>query len=322
MLTSFRSMQRARILFLLLGTLAFNATHASDDYVFSYSTAPYVPLTDPIVVVTDAEFNGTYRYVPIGFDFTYWDYGQTIFTFNTHGYCSFGLSPNYGFYPFNVGLVGIGDSQVGYVQDLSGGPGHGILKVEWKHVGFYSYPGGADHVSWQVWLYEGSNAVELHFGPSAIVTDHFAGIFGSTYGPQMEFIHPEADGFYDLEGLADSPAAIYMPGEDLFLHGYPEQDMVYRFTPVASIGVAEVAGADNAVMLYPQPATEVLHVAYANGSAIAGPYTISDATGHVVQDGRIPAHGIDVSRLSNGTYILRTTGSGSARQHRFVRTAR
>ena len=161
-------MHHARTLFLLLGTLALNATYASDDYVFSYSTAPYEPLTDPIVVVTNAEFNGTYRYVPIGFDFTYWDQGHTAFTFNTHGYCAFGLSPNYGFYPFNLGLVGIGDSQVGYVQDLSGGPGHGILKVEWKHVGFYSFPDGTDHVSWQVWLYEGSNAVELHFARARI----------------------------------------------------------------------------------------------------------------------------------------------------------
>lgn len=88
-------MQHPRTLFLLLGTLAINATYASDDYVFSYSTAPYVPLTDPIVVVTNAEFDGSYRYVPIGFDFVYWGMGQTGFTFNTHGYCAFGLSPNY-----------------------------------------------------------------------------------------------------------------------------------------------------------------------------------------------------------------------------------
>lgn len=315
-------MHRARNLFLLLGALTFNATHASDDYVFSYSTAPYVPLVDPIVVVTDAEFNGTYRYVPIGFYFAYWGDSNLIFTFNTHGYCAFGLSPNYGFYPFNVGLVGIGDSQVGYVQDLSGGPGHGILKVEWKHAGFYSYPSGADHVSWQVWLYEGSNAVELHFGPSAIAANHFAGIFGSANGPQMEFIHPEGDGFYDLEGVAESPAAVYMPGENIFLQGYPEQGMVYRFTPLASIGVAEVAGLDHALVLYPQPASEVLHVAHADGAAIAGHYTISDAAGQVVQAGRLPANGVDVSRLSDGAYVLRIAEGVLTRQQRFVRVTR
>lgn len=315
-------MHHARTLFLLLGTLALNATYASDDYVFSYSTAPYEPLTDPIVVVTNAEFNGTYRYVPIGFDFTYWDQGHTAFTFNTHGYCAFGLSPNYGFYPFNLGLVGIGDSQVGYVQDLSGGPGHGILKVEWKHVGFYSFPDGTDHVSWQVWLYEGSNAVELHFGPSAIASEHYAGLFGSTNGPQMEFIHPDAEGYYDLEGLADSPAAIYMPGEDLFLHGYPEQGMVYRFTPLASIGVAETQMREHALRLYPQPAAELLHVTHADGSPMVGPYAVCDATGHVVQEGRVPPNGIDVTQLSDGCYILRTTEGALVRQQRFVRMAR
>lgn len=322
MLTPIRPMQHARTLLLVLGTLAFNATYASDDYVFSYSTAPYAPLVDPIVVVTNAEFDGTYRYVPIGFDFAYWGMGQTIITFNTHGYCAFGLSPNYGFYPFNVGLVGLGDSQVGYVQDLSGGPGNGILKVEWKHAGFLTDPDGTDHVSWQVWLYEGSNAVELHFGPSAIAASHFAGIFGSVNGPQMEFIHPEGDGFYDLEGLADSPAAIYMAGENIFLHGYPEQGMVYRFTPLASIGVAETQAMDPALVLYPQPATEILHVAHTDGSTIVGPYAICDATGHMVQQGRIPANGIDVTHLSDGTYLLRTTERGLVRQHRFVRMGR
>lgn len=315
-------MRHARTLFLLLGTLAINATYASDDYVFSYSTAPYVPLTDPIVVVTNAEFDGSYRYVPIGFDFVYWGMGQTVFTFNTHGYCAFGLSPNYGFYPFNLGLVGLGDSQVGYVQDLSGGPGHGILKVEWKHVGFFSFPDGTDHVSWQVWLYEGSNAVELHFGPSAIATEHYAGLFGSINGPQIEFIHPEAEGFYDLEGLADSPAAIYMPGEDLFLHGYPEQGMVYRFTPLASIGVAETRMREHTLLLYPQPAAELLRIAHADGSPIMGPYAVCDATGHVVQEGRVPPNGIDVTHLSDGCYILRTTEGALVRQQRFVRMAR
>ncbi|MCB9185021.1 MAG: T9SS type A sorting domain-containing protein [Flavobacteriales bacterium] len=322
MLTSFRPMHCAPALLLALGLFAFSATNAADDYVFSYSTAPYVPLVDPIVVVTDEEFNGTYRYVPIGFYFDYWGDSNTIFTFNTHGYCAFGFAPNYGFYPFNVGLVGIGDSQVGYVQDLSGGPGHGILKVEWKHVGFYSYPSGEDHVSWQVWLYEGSNAVELHFGPSAIASGHYAGIFGSANGPQTEFIHPEGDGFYDLEGPADAPAAVYMPGENIFLQGYPGQGMVYRFMPTTSIGVAEVNGADQTMVLYPQPASTVLHVAHGDGSAISGRYTISDVAGHVVQHGRMSANGLDVSSLSVGTYILRTTEAGLTRQRRFVRAAR
>ncbi len=322
MLTSFQPMERTRLLFLVLGTLACNATNASDDYDFSYYTATYVPLTDPIVVVTDAEFNGTYRYIPFGFDFTYWGWGTTVLAINTHGYCAFGLSPNYGFYPFNVGLVGLGDSQVGYVQDLSGGPGHGILKVEWKHAGFYSYPSGEDHVTWQVWFYEGSNVVELHFGPSAIAADHFAGIFGSADGPQMEFIHPTADGYYDLEGPADAPEAVYMPGENLFLNGYPEQGMVYRFTPLASIGVAEVNGTDQTLVLYPQPASDVLHVVHPNGYPIAGRYSITDAAGQVVEYDRIPAQGIDVSCLSTGTYILHTEVAGVTRQQRFVRTSR
>jgi hypothetical protein len=46
--------------------------------------------------------------------------------------------------------------------------GSRVLKIEWKNVGFYKDSTHQDYYNVQVWLYEGSENMEVHIGPTSI----------------------------------------------------------------------------------------------------------------------------------------------------------
>ncbi len=81
--------------------------------------------------------------------------------------------------------------------------------------------------------------------------------------------------------------------------GIASQRPVIGFDIIPASGVEELSGAEAGNMLYPNPATETLHI---NQSGI---YKIYDMQGRLVKTGaNDPAKDIDVSNLAKGVYQL------------------
>jgi len=316
-----KHLQHLPISALLIGLGPAPQAFASDDYALTHSTAPYIPLTAATVVVQDALiFSGVYNTIPIGFTFTYWGSTYTTFAFNTHAYCSLGVSGTYGFYPFYTNLKGLGDSQISYVLDVSGGVGHRILKVEWKHVGFAGDATNTDHANFQFWLREGSNAVEIHYGQWNVAPAHFMSVFGSASGPQVDFSDPSGGSFYNLQGDPSAPNSIYHPSTFLFLTGYPANGAVYTFTPAGMAGISDATTANEALILFPQPAVDQLHVALPLGFVPACRYAMMGENGALVLEGSLAHDGIDIASVPDGVYVLRIDDGSRTVVKRFIHT--
>lgn len=154
-----------------------------DGKVFTIYNQAYSDLINDTIITTQGwdDFDGS---VPLGFNFSLMGRSADTLLFNQD---------------FNTGadlLVGSGDtvniisfftdfidrstisgnqpSTVSYKTDGTGN--NKIAKVQWKNLGFWG-EGNAmgtldDSVNFQLWIYEGSNTIEVHYGKSSIQTPY------------------------------------------------------------------------------------------------------------------------------------------------------
>src|SRR5690606_37426458 len=81
--------------------------------------------------------------------------------------------------------------------------------------------------------------------------------------------------------------------------GISDQRPVIGFDITPSTGVGALSGIREERLLYPNPATETLHL------SLSGAYKIYDMQGRLVKSGvNDPAGGIDISALAKGLYQL------------------
>jgi len=196
-----------------------------------------------------------------------------------------------------------------------------IFKVEVANAGFYdNRTSNTDSVNYQVWMYEGSNIIEVRFGQSSVTA-------GSTYyglggtGPVIGV----ADSI-DLSGtstryiyyLRGNPTAPTVDSLDIFgtpsavnaLNSWPAQGIVYRFTPAGSGGtsLADAIAAARALRLYPTVVTSQIQAAWGGTAPVT--YEIISAAGTRVAAGTLQrgAQTIPVNNLAAGVYHLRIPG--------------
>lgn len=131
-------------------------------------------------------------------------------------------------------------STISYVTE--GATGSQILKIQWKDCGFYEEIFTANtannFLSFQVWLYEGTNNIEFRYGPStlpnaAIIHDYGAPVCGII--ENLSNSAEDFEAFWHLTGDATNPTIISsdisvfdtysIPG----LNSDPADGQVYRF---------------------------------------------------------------------------------------------
>ncbi len=74
----------------------------------------------------------------------------------------------------------------------------------------------------------------------------------------------------------------------------------------------------NSLILYPNPATDVLNLNTTQGLENAI-YTIFSIDGKLIQNNRVASNTIDVSALSSGNYILRIVNNGDIKTQKFIK---
>lgn len=130
-------------------------------------------------VWTDAVVN-----TPIGFSFTFNGIAYTTMDVSANGFVTFGGAPTAGNathisstetyagavgYSYNWQIqtvfpaTGNQENSVAKFLDTSGGVGNYILKVEYRFINRNA--SDVNNISFQIWLYQGTNIIEMHFAP-------------------------------------------------------------------------------------------------------------------------------------------------------------
>ena len=200
---------------------------------------------------------------------------------------------------------------------ITGVVGARVVKLEYRNAGGYreitSLGTSDDSLNVQVWMYEGSNILEMHYGPSYVSHPDLLFLVGLAPG-MYKGLHSDwttFQAYYYLKGDPASPTVDSTHAPTLTVAGltsYPPEGTVYRFTPTATTGVEE-KGLEKQIEVFPIPAQDIVHISYSGTDNVT--YTLLSLQGSrtglegQLQSGRTT---IDISSLAKGIYILQCRG--------------
>jgi hypothetical protein len=287
-------------------------------YSFTTDTETYSHLTNPIQL---EGISACYDYGPINltFDFKLFNTSINTITFDLLG-ASLVSELNFDTtFIFRSNSVDFLDKDFNNVDTFSyvkyaieGSPGSRICKIEWKNVGsFKEGPPYNMYLNLQLWLYEGSNIVEWHFGPSSITNT--LSFFNPYLGPICGLICLTSSSyiFELITGTIQNPQ---LTNNQVSLEGYPTNGTIYRLTPSTS-NIADYQTQN--FIIYPNPVQDMLNIETKQAN---NRVTVFDYTGKLIQSQMISESGaIDVSTIKSGIYIVKIENGGITSTQKFVK---
>jgi hypothetical protein len=309
-------------------------------YALTTFTDPYQPLSEAISVTPeddpawDDPEDGAYL-IPIGFTFDMMgqtadqvvliDPGcQVVMAVETDSVNA--LSP----YFADVRNADTLDVVSHIFYATEGMPGSRIFKLEWSNVGFYNEfdATGEFHsiANYQVWFYEGTNDIELRYGPNTI-TD--GTLIHDAFGSPLIFFLRDFDvstqtigDSWNLRGEPSDPAVgpidLYsMPELDEILLGEPMDSIVYHFD-TGMVGVQEQRS-DEKFSVFPSIADRHINTFWSGQGKVN--LEIYDLMGNKVSASMINTGNdlVDISNLATGTYLARITDGRIQMTRRFIK---
>ncbi len=282
-----------------IGTAQFN-------YVLTTSMEPYADLTGSTSVNNGEVWDDPDYTIPLPFAFELNGEEISSLTFVGSG-SDLGteISPDFSvaMSPFSVDLIdrGVGtmNSQSPISYKVEGSPGNRIFKIEWKNAGsfdeFDDLGTTEMFVNFQVWLFEGSNRVEFHYGPSSI-TDADLFYLGETGAiVAIASIDFNLGGLFNANFLTGPTSNPILTDMESYIDGTPEDGMVYILSVNLPLDV-EVIGVDGTCGLSNGSAS-------ANPSGGVEPYTYDWSNGATTQT---------ISDLQAGSYTVTVTDASGA----------
>ncbi len=222
----------------------------SQTYSFSQLTSPYVDVTSATVVTTPGWDDFTIIDKKLPFTFQFFGSPQDSL-YILSGFAAFlqygaGNFPSDQIYFFDAELI---ERATGGASNISisvtGTTPNRIYKVQTKNAGFTNNSNGTEFANVQLWLYEGTNVIEIHFGACSASAPTYNPLLGPTIG-----IFQNTSAFLSLSGPAANPSASSTIAS-LNITGTPVSGQVYRFTPGA-VGLNKLSS-NSAGMIYPNP---------------------------------------------------------------------
>ena len=312
-------------LLLTLTFICFIQIGAWAQYTFTKSTGTYTNLTGS-TVVSFLGWDEQEYVIPIGFPFTIGGLTYTNLTIYANGQLNFKTPTTTlkGVFGFDADLMDRGGlatlSPISYLT--TGTAGNRITKVEWKNAGFYdyvnsmpsnAYPFPNDFINFQVWIYEGSNKIEVRIGSLSISTRNITDNFGPTGGPTIGVITnvlsaPSRYSGIVLQGPAANPSPLTLTSSTTIpqLTGIPTNGTIYAFTPAATGITRNLSNA--AISLYPNPASDVVTVEGLPSAKAPAIIKVMDVLGKVVLTESLNKNNqVNISSLTRGTYFIEVT---------------
>jgi hypothetical protein len=212
---------------------------------------------------------------------------------------------------------------------VTGSGGSRILKIEIANAGFwrekYVYGTSNDSISLQAWIYEGTNVVELRYGPRQITypADYF--VYG---GPVIGFVKDAGlfsmnlNALYYLKNDPQNPdwdsATTNITQVTSGLNSFPSEGTVYRFTPQPN--AITTVGRVCKVEIYPTVSHKEIIIKNNENEIIS--YHITTATGVATElKGELQTgmNRLTISGLPQGVYLITVFGSNTKAVSRLVK---
>jgi len=224
--------------------------------------------------------------------------------------------------PFSCDLIDRGFDLDSSLSELSykveGTPGNRIFKMEWKNVG--SFDEGSPYsmyMNYQLWLYEGSNIIEYHYGPS-MISDPFVFYYEES-GAYIGLVSWD-EVFFDiyfpqfLIGPASAPTLSSMLEA---INGTPSNGTIYRFTPI-TLNVETLTPSNN-LIISPNPGIDFIQVK--NSGNVDTKIIMMDQTGRVVLSSMVNSdmNTVDISSLASGIYFISAKNQENTSMIKFIK---
>ena len=306
---------KSTLLLLFAVVLFKTASLNAQPYTFSQYTSTYTNLSSPTVISTPnwTDFSVytlhlpfKFNYFGANFDTLYVMGGFEGFIYNGNG--SGGTFGSYEIYTYDNAMTDFkGTATISY--QVTGAQPNRILKVQTLNANFDNDASETDYGNVQLWLYEGSNIIEMHYGQSSILHPADTWQVPNCAGPTVTIIK-DASGFVSLSGNASNPTAS-STAASLCVTGAPPQDKVYKFVPNAS-GVSELNNSIE-VTISPNPSTDIFSVV--TSETTPSQIIITNMLGEKIYSSQINSQKseIDLSKHPAGIYFLNTkTPNGAA----------
>lgn len=248
-----------KIYLLFLGILFMPAYMFSQDIpiLFSVTQSNYELLENPISVNNGEIWQPDDNYA-VYFNFDFWINGQVYtalvvnagigLTFPGNGTKQVWIwGGEWGGWPFLFDRgTDVSESPIDY--EIVGDPGSRILKIQWQNAGIRDNEGDDpdDYVNFQMWVCEGTDRIEIHYGSSQ--TSDLS--FGYNDGPSVRFYGIEGNWGICVNGYADMPSWSWTlfegPVGGCLLDGVPSENIIYNFFPNPEVSVDEITANKNA----------------------------------------------------------------------------
>jgi hypothetical protein len=285
-------------------------------YSFTQYTSPYTPLSNGTSINNGNTWSGFQTFnVPIGFSFEFVGANFTTVDFEASGRLIF--DPAHLHFADMFTVAGMQDkgtsaslSPLSY--ELAGSAGSQICKIEVSNATYQNDP--AATVNYQIWLYEGSNILEMHMGPNSVTSPAtafpsgaFSGVFHVTTFTPLTYDYGLA-----LHGNPSAPSDSTFSGTGInsfgiVLNDIPVETTVYQFVPTAS-NTSDIDSENKEVLLYPNPAKDELFLDFGSENLGQVTYHLKDIKGQLMKQESVLNSGekvkVDLTAIPQGIYLL------------------
>lgn len=285
-------------------------------YEFEYLQESYRPLESPITLNPGVNYPGHNNYtVALGFEFRFFDQSVHSIKVQRNGVVHLGTQSEV-IVPFSPTLEVVTTSHIGYQIESQGPCQHRILKVEWRNMALLCQDSVVEgDVSFQIWLYEDRNLVELRYGPQFNISaaENCEGNRWSYLGPRLS---KEGRGpFAIITDSYEQPTLVQGTSPSLssaynVQRGIAPSGTVYRFKPIPLIQEAPF-------LVGPNPSTGEVYIESFAENCEPFRIILADMWGRVYLQAETTASSVplDLNGFQPGWYILRLYYPHSGESH-------
>jgi hypothetical protein len=181
-------------------------------------------------------------------------------------------------------------------------------------------------MNYQVWLYEGSNIIEFHYGPNSITDPFYLNEFSAPVAlfiDKINIMDGTGGAAYGVGGPLNDISAVNFNQlsteipENAFFAEMPGDGFVIRFAPQTTASVKTSVKRD--LRIYPTLTSQQLNVTRSSGERVA--YVIRNLTGAEVMRGQLNGTNqtLDVTGLEAGVYFLQMPTLGHLTTEKFIK---